>query len=823
MAQKMQQSRAKRLLQLFVVGVIVVVALGLTTFLVFAVTLPEPTDVANRFVLESTKIYDRTGEVVLYDIYEEERRTVIPFEEIPAHTKQAAIAIEDHNFYEHPGIDIKAIVRALVSNVRTGDPTGQGGSTITQQFIKNSILSPEPSYIRKVKEAILALELERRYEKDEILGFYLNQIAYGSNAYGIESAAQTFFEKPASELTLPESALLAALPKAPTYFSPYGSHIEELMQRKNLVLRRMHELGYISEEEMKEAQETELAFSSSRTGIRAPHFVFYIQEQLERKYGPDFLAQQGLRIITTLDWELQERAEEIAAERAQANTGLNAFNVALVATDPQTGQILSMVGSRDYFADPLPEGCTPGVNCRFEPNVNVAIRERQPGSAFKPFVYATAFERGYTDNTTLFDVFTEFNTSCSPGGSPLVGGTECYHPRNFDGIFRGPLNIRTALANSINVPAVKALYLAGIDNVIRTAEDVGISTFDQRDRYGLSLVLGGAEVKLTELTSGYGVLANEGVRNPLTGILRIEDNDGNVIEEFTEQPVRVMDAQITRMISDILSDNQARTLVFGPNNRLAFASRDVAAKTGSTNDFRDGWTFGYTPNLAVGVWAGNNNNEAMFNAPGVSVSGPLWRAFLEEAFSQKDEEGNPKFPAEAFVAPDPRPREKPVLNGEYRINGEVHTILHYVDKSDPLGPPPTNKDPMYRNWEAAVQRWAGNNLPSQGQSGPIIITAPPNNTSVEGSFTVRAAATNPGEIERVEFYLDGTLIDARSGGSQNYEVTYPAPGPGEHQVRVRAIFEDGERSPQETSIIIRVGAPVEAMLLQDQDAHTPAL
>ncbi len=794
-----------RILRLLAVGIIVLVALGLATFLVFAVTLPEPADIEARFVLESTKIYDRTGEVVLYDIYEEERRTVIAFEEIPTHVKQATIAIEDQNFYEHVGIDLKAIVRAFLSNLRS--ERTQGGSTITQQFIKNSILSPERTLIRKVKEAILALELERRYEKDEILGFYLNQIAYGSNAYGVESASQTFFEKPARELTLPEAALLAALPKAPTYYSPYGSHVDELVGRKNLVLDRMSELGFITPEQAVEAKEVELEFSQARTGIKAPHFVFYIQELLEEKYGPDFLAQQGLKIITTVDWDLQEKAETIVREQAAINQPRGAFNAALVAVDPKTGQILSMVGSRDFFEESLPAGCTPGVNCRFEPHVNVAVRERQPGSAFKPFVYATAFEKGYTDNTILFDLFTEFNASCSPGGTPSRSGVQCYHPRNFDGTFRGPINIRTALANSINVPAVKALYLAGIDNVIRTAQDVGISTFRDRDRYGLSLVLGGAEVQLVELTGAYGVLANDGTRNPVVGILRIEDKEGNVLEEFKEQPVRVMDSQVTRMVTDILSDNQARSLVFGINNRLNFANRQVAAKTGTTNDFRDGWTFGYTPNIAVGVWAGNNDNRPVTGAePGISLAGPIWRSFLEEAFEQEDKDGNKKFPAEGFSSPDPRPRNKAILNGEYVVDGEVHTILHYVAKDDPLGPVPSNKDPLYTNWEAPVRGWFGGAVEGEGQGGPVVITSPSSGAILGGGpFVVRAQNNAPNEVERVEFYLNSNLIQTFSGGSEVYELQFPPlPEPGSYQITARSYFTDTERGATDSSVTVQV-------------------
>jgi membrane peptidoglycan carboxypeptidase len=483
-----------------------------------------------------------------------------------------------------------------------------------------------------------------------------------------------------------------------------------------------------------------------------------------------------------------------------------------------------MVGSRDFFEDPIPEGCTPGKDCKFEPNVNVAVRSRQPGSAFKPFVYATAFEKGYTDNTILFDLFTEFNAACGPDGTPRTPGAICYHPRNFDGLFRGPVNIRTALANSINVPAVKALYLAGIDDVIRTAEDVGISTFTDRSRYGLSLVLGGAEVQLVELTAAYGVLATEGIRNPTVGILRIEDNEGNVIKEFEESPVRVIDEEITRIVTDILSDNEARVPVFGPNNRLAFYDRPVAAKTGSTNDFRDGWSFGYTPSLAVGVWAGNNDNSSMNqNAPGVSVASPIWRTFLEAAFSSENEDETPKFPVESFTEPEPRPRNKPVLNGEYLVEGEAHTILHYIDREDPLGEEPRTSDPLYQNWESSVRQWfGGSGIQSSG--GVITLVSPASGSLIGDSFIARARSSEPDEIERVEFYFDNALIEIFDGGSESYEARYeisPGTASGSHQVRVRAYLEDDE--VEESSVTVIIGPQEGAFVPVGPSARIPTL
>lgn len=682
------------------------------TFVFFAKDLPDPSRLDERFVVQSTKIYDRTGKIILYDIYGEEKRTIIPFEEIPEYVKQAAIAIEDQNFYHHPGIDIRAVIRATFQNL-SGNSL-QGGSTITQQFIKNSILSPERTFVRKIKEAILALELERQYSKDEILGFYLNQIAYGSNAYGIEAAAQTFFSKHARDLTVAEAALLAALPKAPTYYSPYGSHFDALLARKNLVLERMRNLGFLSPAEAEAARNEELNFGEARTAINAPHFVFYVRELLEERYGEEYLARAGLKITTTLDWELQRRLEEIVVRHAEQFTRFGVANAALVALDPKTGQILAMVGSKDYFAAPEPAGCRPGVNCTFEPNVNVTVRSRQPGSAIKPIVYATAFKKGYTDQTVVFDVPTEFSTACTAAGTPIFAGAQCYHPQNFDGRFRGPVTFRQALANSLNVPSVQVLYLAGLDESLNTARDFGITTLTDRSRFGLSLVLGGGEVKPLELTSAFGVFATEGERHPPAAILKIETAEG-VVEEFKDAPTRVLERNIAREISSIISDNEARTLVFGPASPLAFIDRAVAVKTGTTDEFRDAWTIGYTPSLVVGVWVGNNNNTPS-TQPGVTVAAPLWREAILAAIDEL------ALANESFNPPEPREGNKPILNGQSVVNGEIHTTLHYLQKDDPLGPPPGERDPQYFNWEAAVQ----------ARLGPPAAPPPPNSSDSGG-------------------------------------------------------------------------------------------
>lgn len=676
--------------------------------------IPDLSAFEERRVLQSTKIYDRTGEIVLYDLNQDVRRTIVPFEEMSRHVKNATVAIEDDQFYNHIGIDIKAIARAAISNFTAGDLLGgQGGSTITQQVIKNSLLDRDKKLSRKVKEAILSIKLERIMEKDEILEVYLNEAPYGGTIYGVEEASQAFFGKKASELTLPEAAYLAAIPQAPTYFSPYGSHREDLDKRQRLVLDRMRLNGFITIDEYEEAKNSTVEFQPQAvTGIRAPHFVMYVVEQLAEKYGEEAMAESGFRVITTLDWELQKEAERIIMEKAASNTErFNASNAGLVATDPKTGDLLVMVGSRDYFSEEV------------DGNYNIALAPRQPGSAIKPFVYANAFRKGYLPNTILFDVPTQFSTACEPWDRS--NETPCYAPNNHNNKFVGPINMRNALAQSLNIPAVKTLYLAGIKDTLKFAADMGITTLNDPDRYGLTLVLGGGEVRLLDMTYAYGVFANNGMKAEPRFILKIEDSRGTVIEETQVHSSRVLEENVAAMISDVLSDNDARAPLWGYNSAINFKDRDVAAKSGSTNNFRDAWIMGYAPNIAVGAWCGNNDNAPMKGLSGL-ITTPIWRAFMDIALE--------KLPVETFPQPQINTAGvKPIIRGDYvdasllvetmqtnqensssspavdfsTILNNIHTILYFVDKDDPLGGYPANpsNDPQYTNWEYAVQKW----------------------------------------------------------------------------------------------------------------------
>lgn len=719
-------------------GLIVALVLGFIAaggLLIFISTLniPDLSAFEQRRVLQSTKIYDRTGEIVLYDLNQDVKRTVVPYENISHYIKNATVAIEDDTFFQHMGIRPLRIVKAVIDNIMTGDLLGgQGGSTITQQVIKNALLERDKKLTRKFKEWILAIRLEQVLTKEEILWHYLNESPYGGTIYGVEEASRAFFGKSAADVTLAEAAYLAALPQAPTYYSPYGNNRGALDERKNRVLDQMLKLGFITQEEYDAAKAENVNFiADANTGIRAPHFVMYIREQLAERYGEDELATRGLKVITTLDYSLQEEAEKIVKEYALKNEEqFNASNAALVAIDPKTGDILTMVGSRDYFDESI------------DGNYNIALADRQPGSSIKPFIYAKAFEKGYTPATTLFDVPTQFSTACEPNNFTSQDG--CYAPQNYDNAFRGPVSMRNALAQSLNIPAVKTLYLAGMQDSIKLAHDAGLSTLTDWRRYGLTLVLGGGEVKLIDMTSAYSVLANEGVKKDTRSILRIEEADGTVLEEAEEDPEghRVIDREAALEVSDILSDNVARTPLYGANSQLYFGGRDVAAKTGTTNDRRDAWIFGYTPSIVVGAWAGNNDNESMNEISGLIIS-PLWRAYMDVALA--------KLPEEPFPEPAPIPDDiKPVLRsngyvvdaasliGNLSNNTDVsdllammydstHSILHFVDKDNPRGPYPNNpdRDPQYRLWEYGVSAW------KNSQFGQLLETAAAIATSTE--------------------------------------------------------------------------------------------
>lgn len=593
----------------------------------------DATDVSQlleRPLAETSVILDRTGTVPLYELHGEENRTIVSHDDIPNVVRLATVAAEDRSFYRNFGVDPFSIIRALRANFQAGH-IEQGASTITQQLARIAFLSREKTVIRKIREAILAFKIERTFTKDQILDTYLNTVPYGSNAYGIERAAESFFGKHSKDLTLDEATFLAALPRATTHYSPYGANRDELRARQESILRYMELDGLVNEYDAQLARDTN-TFAKLRpieAPIRAPHFVFAVIDALEKRYGREFLETRGLRIRTTLDLSLQDEAEQSVVAGVQRNRKYNAENAALVAIDVSTGDVLSMVGSWDYF-DTTIDGA-----------VNVTMRPRQPGSAFKPFAYARAFEEGYQPETLVYDVPTNFG----PDGS----GRD-YMPKDYDGKYRGALPMKEALPQSLNIPAVETLAVSGVPDVIGLARRLGISTLDDGRPYGLSLVLGGAEVLPIDVASAFAVFASEGIRREYRLILSVDSVDESIHDEFPVQEKRVLNAEIARRINTILSDNSLRAPIFGTNSPLAFPKGTVAAKTGTTQDFHDAWTVGYTPSISVAVWAGNNDNSPLRSgADGVFVAAPIWRDFLDRVMDN--------FPKASFASYDPTPTD----------------------------------------------------------------------------------------------------------------------------------------------------------------------
>jgi len=678
-------------------------AIWTTTF-----NLPNLENFEERKVSQSTKIFDRTGKILLYDVHGDIKRTIVPLENISILAQQATIAVEDKNFYSHNGIQPLAIVRAIFKNIVDGDLLGgQGGSTITQQVIKNAILTTDKKVSRKLKEWVLAPRLESILTKDQILEIYLNEVPYGGNVYGIQEASLRFFGKESKDINLSEAAYLAALPQAPTFYSPYGNNTDRLEYRKNFVLDQMVIVGFINSEEAEEAKNREVVFQKQQEfSIKAPHFIMYIREILEKEYGRDTIEESGLKVTTSLDWELQEKAEEVALKYALENSEkFDAENAAILSMNPRNGEILVMVGSRDYFDDEI------------DGNFNITTSERQPGSVFKPIVYANAFSKGYRPETVVFDLNTEFSTTCE------FNSDSCYNPQNYDNIFRGPISLRDALAQSVNVPAVKTLYLAGLRNSLDLAKRMGLETLTNIEQYGLTLVLGGGEVRPIDVATAYSVFASEGIKNQKTPILKIEDSSGEVLFDIEDEQFRserVLDVNVSKDINDVLTDNQARTPAFGPNSYLYFSEQDVAVKTGTTNDYRDAWIVGYTPNLTTVAWAGNNDNRSMDKKVAGFIVAPMWNEYLKFALSKRD--------IEFFNNPEPKDLNvKSIIAGYWKgekievvenENGDkksvvtgrtdgIHSILHYVDKNNPLGDSPRNpyQDSQYELWEDSVRSW----------------------------------------------------------------------------------------------------------------------
>lgn len=779
---------------ILLIASLILIAIGIGALWVATLKIPDLSSFQNRKIVESTKIYDRTGNVLLYDTGTNTKATFAPLSAISPDIQKGTIAIEDSNFYNNIGIEPSSVLRAILANFLSGNYS-QGASTITQQVIKNSLLTTDKTVTRKIKEWILAIKLTRAMTKDQILEIYLNESPYGGTVYGVEQASQTFFGKPAKDISLAQSAYLAAIPKAPTYYSPYGAHRDALDARQKQVLNKMLSLGMITADDFKKAQAEKVQFLTKNSeGIRAPHFVMYVRDYLVQQYGEEAVSSGGLKVKTTLDFDMQQKAEDVIKKFAPSIAETyNASNAAMVAIDPKTGDILTMVGSKDYFSRTI------------EGNFNVALAKRQPGSTFKPFVYSTLFKKGYTPETVLFDVRTEFSSYCTPEGKTINPSDDpekvCYSPKEFDEKYSGPMTIRQALAQSRNIPAVKALYLAGIKESIQTAHDLGVTSLNDPNRYGLTLVLGGGEVSLLDMTSAYGVFANDGMRNPARAVLEVTDSKGNILESASLNPIRALDENISRQITSILADNSVRISSLKPIAESV--GRKVTIKTGTTNDYRDVWAIGYTPNIVVGAWAGNNDNSPMSqNIAGLIIS-PLWGAFTSQVAKN--------YPQEDFPPPpSPKLDTKPVMRGiwqgglSYKIDtvsgklateytpketikenvfNNVHTILHWVNKDDPQGPIPTDptKDVQYASWEYAVRKWfeewqktnpsfkettdftiptATDDVHLPEKAPRVSITSPTNNSVIDPNkqLTIQLQSSGRFSPKKTEVYLNGKYV-----------------------------------------------------------------
>lgn len=813
-------------------GLIGLVFILVISFAWFAKDLPTPSKIANRKATESTKIYDRTGQTLLYETGDQ-KRTIVQSDQISQYLKDATVSTEDANFYKHHGFDLRAIAGSIYGKIAHKTNKTRGASTITQQYVKNSFLTSDRSMIRKFKELILSVELEFMFNKDEILTMYLNEIPYGNSTAGAEAASKMYFGKPAKDLTLAEATTLAGIPQAPTYYSPYGTHTKELVNRKNYVLDRMVETGKVSREDADAAKGVDtLALNTSlkprRDSMLAPHFSMYVLEQAANEYGDDAIQKNGLKIITTLDYEKQKVAEQSVTEGMPKIIKAGGTNTAMVAVDPKTGQILAMVGSRDYF------------DTTIDGNVNVADSLRQPGSSFKPFEYSTLLKKKeYSPSSVIFDLQTDFG-----------GG---YIPKNYNGRFNGPVTMRHALANSLNIPAIKVMALAGMDNTIRTAEDLGITTLNDHARYGLSLAIGVGEVKPVEMAGAFGVFGNGGIKNDLTPIMKVTEADGKVLYDYEKdhkEGSKVLDPQIAYEISDMLKDNNARSGTFGSRSALYFPDREVAVKTGTTQDDKDAWTVGYTPSIAVAVWSGNNQPKAM-KSGGEALSGPIFHSFIVKALANVPNEPFQKPDGIQTITVDKFSNKLPTdlstekttdIFASWQVPTEPDNIHIKVrvckvnGKLAPDGLPETMSEdkiftnlhsemPDNPNWENPVIAWAqangmSNNPPkdycnASDLTPTLSFATPGNNAAISGEYTLSVTASASPAVKSVEYFIDDVSIGTGDTASANFTKKYNFDNLSSGQHRISAVGTDENSTTVKSSIVITTSQNVKISGLKE--------
>lgn len=604
--------------------------------------LPNPKNLAINNLPQTTKIYDRNHKL-LYALYANQDRTFVPLRDIPQNLRNATIAIEDKNFYKNPGFDIAAIIRAFLSDISHGN--FQGGSTITQQLVKSTLLSPEQSIKRKIEELVISFWTEHVYGKDEILQLYLNEVPYGGTSWGVEAAANLYFGEDVKQLDLAQSAFLAGLPQAPTRYSPFGEYPDLWKKRQEDVLSRMQSLGYITKKQEEDAKSEHLVFTQPQTPLHAPHFAMYIKSLLIQKYGLPLVEKGGLTVVTSLDLNVQDMAQQTVSDEVGKDTPLHLTNGAALITNPATGEILAMVGSANY------------ANTDWG-NVNIATSLRQPGSSIKVVTYSAAIAHGMTAASMIDD---------SPISYP--DGVNTYTPVNYDGKFHGRVTLRQALANSFNIPAVKTLNAIGIDQFVTTGRAMGISHLEDSAHYGLSVTLGSADVTMLDMATAYGTLANQGSRVDLNPILSVTDAQGNTLEKKeTASKQHVLDPGVTYIISNILADNNARSWEFGANSPLVIPDHTVSVKTGTTNDIRDNWTDGYTPHYVVITWVGNNDNSPMNQGlvSGITGAAPIWHTIMTNLLKNTKDQ--------PVSIPDDIVQKQCFGHTEYFIKGSENTV-----------------------------------------------------------------------------------------------------------------------------------------------------
>jgi len=808
----------KRKLQKYIIyGAIGLIAFLFLSFMVvfawFSRDLPSPGKLAQGDQT-ATIFYDRDGKV-LFQMYKDKNRLPIAFKDIAGTLKKGTIAIEDKDFYKHGAISNTGILRSLILLILRQKISG-GGSTITQQLIKNVLLDSQQTTTRKVKEIILSYAAEEKYTKDQILEMYLNEAPYGGSFYGVGSAAKGYFGKSPNQLSLLESAFIAGLPQSPTVYSPFIGVKNAWKGRTKDVLRRMREDRYITPDQEKKAlaQMNSLTFSKSRMSINAPHFVFYVKELIEKEYGTKIL-DQGLKIKTSLSLDVQQKAEKIVKEEIDGIKKFKVGNGAVVVLDSQSDEVLGMVGSYDY-------------NDSEYGNFNSAIAKRQPGSAVKPITYALALEKGYTAATTLMDVKTVFPVKDQPD----------YVPVNYDGKFRGPVQLRFALANSYNIPAVKLVSMIGISDFLERADLMGLHTLaptqENLNRFGLSITLGGGEVTLLDLSNAFAVFARGGVRKEPVAILEIKDHNGKII--FKARPsaeTKVLSREIAFIISHILSDNNARSDAFGLNSYLNIPGKTVAVKTGTTNDKKDNWAVGFTKGITVGVWVGNNDNTVMDPrvTSGSTGASPIWYTLMGQLLKKYSDGIIDKPDKVKALQIDPLfgglPKDGSKTRSEYFIEGtepkdissfykkakisksngklandiEIKTgnyeekDCYVVNESDPISQDGKNRwQEGIDNWrkEQGDDKWKCPTEISDNKSEDVVVSIKnisDHSTITEKTFTVRIKTVSMSNLKDVKIFLNNNEIKNYNEDKKDFEETISVSNDGVYELKVRSTNE----------------------------------